>query len=48
MRAFRHVAPFSTVHASSTDATAEDAATHPRGPQALDALRDACVNTVLT
>ncbi|MFG1997965.1 DeoR/GlpR family DNA-binding transcription regulator [Spirillospora sp. NPDC048911] len=47
VRAFSHVAPLSAVNGFVTDTTAEDAATHPSGPQTLDALRDAGVEVLL-
>ncbi|MFI0446722.1 DeoR/GlpR family DNA-binding transcription regulator [Actinomadura sp. 6N118] len=47
VRAFSQVAPLSAVHAFVTDTAAEDAGTHPGGPQTLDALRDAGVDILL-
>ena len=47
VRAFCRVAPLDAVHRFVTDATAEDATTHPGGPLTLDALRDAGVDTLL-
>ncbi|KAB2346995.1 DeoR/GlpR family DNA-binding transcription regulator [Actinomadura rudentiformis] len=47
VRAFSQVAPLSAVHGFVTDTAAEDAGTHPGGPQTLDALRDAGVDVHL-
>ncbi|MEU5097962.1 DeoR/GlpR family DNA-binding transcription regulator [Streptomyces sp. NPDC020996] len=47
VRAFSKVAPLDAAHCFVTDAAAEDAATHPGGPQTLQALRKAGVETLL-
>jgi DeoR/GlpR family transcriptional regulator of sugar metabolism len=47
VRAFSQVAPLDAVDCFVTDAAADDAATHPNGPQTLQALREAGVETVL-
>ncbi|MBK3629832.1 DeoR/GlpR transcriptional regulator [Streptomyces sp. MBT49] len=47
VRAFSQVAPLDAVHSFVTDAAAADPATHPGGPQTLDALREAGVVTQL-
>jgi DeoR/GlpR family transcriptional regulator of sugar metabolism len=47
VRAFSQVAPLDAVHTFVTDAAADDPATHPSGPQTLDALREAGVETLL-
>ena len=47
VRAFSRVAPLDAVHRFVTDTTAQDATTHPGGPQTLAALRDAGVDTLL-
>jgi DeoR/GlpR family transcriptional regulator of sugar metabolism len=47
VRAFSRVAPLDAVHRFVTDKAAEDAATHPSGPETLEALRDAGVDSVL-
>ncbi|MFF1969615.1 DeoR/GlpR transcriptional regulator, partial [Streptomyces sp. NPDC058232] len=47
VRAFSRVAPLDAVHRFVTDNAAEDGGTHPGGPQTLDALREAGVETVL-
>ncbi|MFG6191657.1 DeoR/GlpR family DNA-binding transcription regulator [Nonomuraea sp. JJY05] len=47
VRAFSQVAPLGVVDRFVTDAAAEDAATHPNGPQTLHALREAGVETIL-
>ncbi|MEU6083324.1 DeoR/GlpR family DNA-binding transcription regulator [Streptomyces sp. NPDC047108] len=47
VRAFRQVAPLGAVDAFVTDTAAEDAGTHPGGPQTLQALREAGVDTHL-
>ncbi|GKQ40324.1 DeoR/GlpR family DNA-binding transcription regulator [Streptomyces sp. A012304] len=47
VRAFSQVAPLGAVHTFVTDAAAADPATHPGGPQTLDALREAGVETLL-
>ncbi len=47
VRAFSQVAPLGAVHAFATDKAGGDATTHPNGPQTLDALRDAGVETIL-
>ncbi|MGW0574482.1 DeoR/GlpR family DNA-binding transcription regulator [Streptomyces sp. NPDC002920] len=43
VRAFSQVAPPAAAHVFVTDAAAADAGTHPRGPETLDALREAGV-----
>ena len=48
VRAFSQVAPLGEAHTFVTDEAAADAGTHPNGPQTLDALRDAGVETILT
>ncbi|MFI6504872.1 DeoR/GlpR family DNA-binding transcription regulator [Nonomuraea typhae] len=47
VRAFTRVAPLDAVGSFVTDAAAADDATHPSGPQTLDALRDAGVDVHL-
>ncbi|MCX5369548.1 DeoR/GlpR family DNA-binding transcription regulator [Streptomyces sp. NBC_00015] len=47
VRAFSQVAPLDAVQSFVTDAAAADPATHPGGPQTLDALREAGVETRL-
>ncbi|MGI5285417.1 DeoR/GlpR family DNA-binding transcription regulator [Nonomuraea polychroma] len=47
VRAFSQVAPLGAVHAFVTDSAADDADTHPSGPQTLKALRDAGVDVHL-
>jgi len=47
VRAFSQVAPLGSVNRFVTDEAAADAGTHPNGPQTLDALRDAGIETVL-
>ncbi|GAA1269523.1 DeoR/GlpR family DNA-binding transcription regulator [Kitasatospora nipponensis] len=47
VRAFSRVAELGAVQTFVTDTAAEDAATHPQGPQTLAALRDAGVHTTL-
>lgn len=47
VRAFSRVAPLDAVHRFVTDSAAEDGRTHPGGPQTLDALREAGVETAL-
>ena len=47
VRAFSRVAPLDAVHSFVTDKAAADPATHPSGPQTLDALREAGVETHL-
>lgn len=47
VRAFSQVAPLAAVHAFVTDEAGDDGSTHPNGPQTLDALRDAGVETIL-
>jgi DeoR/GlpR family transcriptional regulator of sugar metabolism len=48
VRAFSQVAPLGAADVFVTDEAARDAGTHPNGPQTLDALRDAGVETILT
>jgi DeoR family fructose operon transcriptional repressor len=47
VRAFSQVAPLGAVHVFVTDEAGDDGSTHPNGPQTLDALRDAGVETIL-
>jgi DeoR family fructose operon transcriptional repressor len=47
VRAFCQVAPLGAADSFVTDKAAADAGTHPNGPQTLDALRDAGVETIL-
>ncbi len=47
VRAFSRVAPLSAVGAFVTDAAAEDAQTHPNGPQTLQTLRESGVEVHL-
>ncbi len=47
VRAFSQVAGLGAVDAFVTDTAAQDAETHPQGPQTLTALRDAGVHTTL-
>lgn len=47
VRAFSHVAALGAVHCFVTDSAAQDADTHPSGPQTLQALRDAGVEALL-
>lgn len=47
VRAFSRVAPLSAAGAFVTDAAAEDAQTHPNGPQTLQALRESGVEVHL-
>ncbi|MFD7862094.1 DeoR/GlpR family DNA-binding transcription regulator [Streptomyces sp. NPDC057682] len=47
VRAFSRVAPLDSVQQFVTDRAAADSDTHPGGPQTLDALREAGVDTVL-
>ncbi|WP_188188993.1 DeoR/GlpR family DNA-binding transcription regulator [Nonomuraea sp. SYSU D8015] len=47
VRAFSQVAPLNAVHTFVTDTAAQNADTHPNGPETLAALRDAGVETVL-
>jgi len=47
VRAFSQVAPLRAAGTFVTDEAAADAGTHPNGPQTLDALRDAGVETIL-
>ncbi|MEU2240293.1 DeoR/GlpR family DNA-binding transcription regulator [Streptomyces sp. NPDC018338] len=47
VRAFSRVAPLDAAHHFVTDRAAEDSATHPGGPQTLEALRDAGVDVRL-
>lgn len=47
VRAFSRVAELGVAHHFVTDRAAEDAVTHPGGPQTLDALRDAGVDVHL-
>ena len=48
VRAFSQVALLSAADTFVTDEAAADAGTHPNGPQTLDALREAGVETILT
>ncbi|GAA1349373.1 DeoR/GlpR family DNA-binding transcription regulator [Streptomyces beijiangensis] len=47
VRAFGQVAPLGAVDTFVTDTAADDPGTHPRGPETLQALRDAGVETEL-
>ncbi|HEV2635341.1 MAG TPA: DeoR/GlpR family DNA-binding transcription regulator [Actinocrinis sp.] len=47
VRAFSQVAPLGDVHGFVTDSAAADPGTHPNGPQTLEALRSAGVETFL-
>lgn len=47
VRAFSQVAPLHAADTFITDRAAADAGTHPNGPQTMDALRDAGVETIL-
>jgi DeoR/GlpR family transcriptional regulator of sugar metabolism len=46
--AFSQVASLGAAHTFVIDEAGADASTHPYGPQTLDALRDAGVETILT